>query len=162
MRRATEAQLRVVDPPLDDDLDDGLVEGATYPLVPAGEYLAYYVDHVCVELRQFRRSPRLFVRFRLTLAGEFTGIVLWRAYRVRRVLGRRRFIVGPRSLLTCMIWDVLGKPRRLDRISLRDLKGLLLRVRVRVVTQDSRQHPLPEGRRYSVIDQVLGKETVNR
>lgn len=140
------------------ELADGLVEGAAWPLVPDGNYLATYQGHDCLELRQFK-TPKVFIRFRLHDAGPHTGKVLFRAYRVRRILDGKRFVVGRRSDLLEMVCRVMGGARP-DRISLRELKRHLVRVRVRTVSQDARQRTLPEALRYSVVDDVLGKETL--
>ena len=140
-------------------LADGIVEGKAWPIVPDGEYLASYVGHDCMEVRQFRNAPKLFVRLRLYDAGEHSGKVLFRAYRVRRVIDGKRFALGARSDLLKMVCKVLGHRSRPDRISLRELKHHLLRVRTRTVTKDGDQRDLPRAMHYSVVDDILGRET---
>lgn len=141
------------------DLADGVVEGKAWPLVPDAVYLASYVDHDCLELAQFRRQPKVFIRFRLFDAGEHTGKVLFRAYRVKRRLDGKRFVVGGRSELLRMVCMVLNHRTRPDRISLRELTRHLLRVRTRTVLKDADQREMPAALRYSVIADVLGRET---
>lgn len=141
------------------DIADGVVEGKAWPLVPDGEYLASYQGHECVELKQFRLAPKVFIRLRLFDAGEHSGEVLFRAYRVKRRIDGRRFVVGRRSELMKMVCNVLNHRTRPDRISLRELKHHLLRIRTRTVTRDGDQRDLPAAMRYSVVDDILGKAT---
>lgn len=145
--------LRVVD-----DVPEGLVEGQQWPLIPDGEYLATYIDHQVVELRQFANAPRVFVHFKLYDAGEHTAKILYRAYRVSRRIDGRRFAVARKSDLLRMLARVMNLPagRRLDRISLRDLKPMLLRVKTRTVKADPKKRELPAALHYSVIDDVIG------
>lgn len=138
------------------DLHDGFVEGDAPPLVPDGEYQAVYIGHDVVELAQFHRAAKVFVRVRLHDAGAHTGTVLFRAYRVRRRIDSRRFVAGRRSEIVKMVARVLGQTGRPDRISLRDLKRHLLRVLVRTVTTDAKQRALPPSLHYSVIDTIVG------
>ncbi len=138
---------------------DGIVEGADWPLVPDAEYLAVYQGHDCIEMASFRGAPKVFIRFKLAEAGPHTGKTLFRAYRVRRRIDSKRFAVGPRSELLAMICRVMDPPTRQRQISLRDLKRHLVRVRTRTVIKDGRQRDVPAAMRYSVIDEILGKET---
>ena len=141
------------------ELADGIVEGKAWPLVPDAEYLATYQGHDCVELAQFRKAPKVFVRFKLYGAGEHTGKVLFRAYRVRRRIDGKRFVVGPKSHLLKMVCRVVNHRTRPDRVSLRELKHHLLRIRTRTVTKDADQRDLPAVLRYAVVADVLGRET---
>jgi hypothetical protein len=141
------------------DMADGVVEGKAWPLVPDAEYLATYIGHRCVEIPQFKGQAKLFIDLRLHDAGEHSGKVLFRAYRVRRRIDGRRFVVAPRSALLKMVCRVLDHRARPDRITLRPLKGCLLRIRTRTVTKDSEPRELPAALRYSVVADILGKET---
>jgi hypothetical protein len=141
------------------ELADCIIEGVDYPLVPDGEYLATYQGHECVELRQFRGAAKVFIRLRLVDAGVHTGKVLFRAYRVKRRIDSRRFVAGRRSHLVKDISRILDVPGRPDRISLSALRRHLLRIQTRTVTRDADQHDLPTGMRYSVVADILGKDT---
>ena len=141
------------------DLADGVVEGKAWPLVPDGEYLATYQGHECVELKQFRLAPKVFIRVKLFDAGEHTGKVLFRAYRVRRRIDGRRFVVGRQSHLLKMYCRVVNHRARPDRLNLRELKRHLLRVTTRTVTKDGEQHELPAALYYSVVADILRRET---
>ena len=147
-------RLRVVE----GEAADGIVEGRQWPLVPDGQYLAVYVGHDVVEMQQFKRQAKVFIHLRLIDAGEYTGRVLFRAYRVRRIVGRR-FIVGPRSDLLMMVCRILDHRARPDRISLQGLRHILVVVRTRTICTDRRQRQLPTTMHYSVVDEILGKET---
>lgn len=139
------------------DLADGIVEGTDWPLVPDGQYLATYQGHECVELKQFKLTPKVFIHLKLYDAGEHSGKVLYRAYRVKRRIDGKRFIVGRRSELLRMVCTVLYRTRP-DRISLRELKRHLLRIRTRTVTKDAKQRELPAALQYSVVDDILCRE----
>jgi hypothetical protein len=141
------------------DLADGIVEGREWPLVPDGEYLATYQGHECVELAQFRKAPKVFIRLRLFDAGEHSGKMLFRAYRVRRRIDSRRFVVGRRSHLLKMYYRIVEHRVRPDRLNLRELRHHLLRIRTRTVTIDGDQRDLPRALWYSVVADILGKET---
>jgi len=138
---------------------DGIVEGSIWPLVPDGRYLATYIDHDVVELAQFKKAAKVFIRLRLFDAGEHSGKVLFKAYRAKRRIDGKRFTVGARSELLKMVCRVISHRTRPDRISLRDLKHCLLQVSTRTVAKDGKQRELPEVLRYSVIDDILGKTT---
>jgi hypothetical protein len=141
------------------DLADGIVEGTDWPLVPDGEYLATYQGHECVELAQFKKAPKVFIRLRLYDADEHSGKVLFRAYRVRRRIDGRRFAVGRRSHLLKMYCRVVNHRARPDRLNLRELRHHLLRITTRTVTRDGEQRELPPALHYSVVADILRKET---
>jgi hypothetical protein len=141
------------------ELADGIVEGIAWPLVPDAEYLATYEGHEVVEMRQFGGAPKVFVRLRLVEAGPHTDKVLFRAYRVKKRIDSRRFVLGRRSDLLLMLSRVLDVQARPDRVSLGALKRHLLKVRTRTVMRDGEQRELPTALRYSVVADILRKET---
>lgn len=138
---------------------DGIVEGKADPLIPAGEYLAMFKDHRVVELRMFRGAPKVFIRFKLVDAGPHTGVVLYRAYRVKHRIDDRRFVVGRRSTLLAMMVRVLDLRNRPEHLDVRSLAHKLFTIRVRTVTHDAHQRPLPDALHYSVVDDVVRAET---
>lgn len=153
------------------DLADGIVEGTDWPLVPDGFYIAVYLRHVCIELREFNNAPRVFVHLRLIDPGEHYGKVLYRAYPVRAVrrtsgkpgapIHNGKFTLSRRSDLMKMLCRVLYQDlkTRPDRVSLRELKNHVLRIRTRTVKKDGRQRDLPPALHYSVVDDIIEKET---
>lgn len=54
---------------------------------------------------------------------------------------------------------LISRRVRHDRIPISDLKGLVLRVRVRDVKSDSKQQALDDINCYSVIEEIIGPET---
>jgi hypothetical protein len=61
---------------------------------------------------QFRKAPKVFIHLRLFDAGEHTGKVLFRAYRVKRRIDSPRFVVGPKSHLLKRVCRVLNARAR--------------------------------------------------
>lgn len=139
-------------------IEDGIVEGAQWPLVPDGEYVAKLIRH---ETANVFKTPKLFIHLEL-VESTHQGARVYAAYRVKRLIGQPgkngRFVISPRSELLIQLIQIYGQHRRLDRISLRALRHCLLRVRTRTVTTDYRQRPLPEALRYSVVAELIGIE----
>jgi hypothetical protein len=140
------------------ELDDGIVEGDQWPLVPHGIYVARLVRH---ETAIAFKTPKVYLHFEL-IGPTHQGARLYAAYRVRELVGARgkggRFKLGRRSELFVQVARLHDRTLRLDRVSLRALRQCLLQVRVRTVATDYRQRPLPEALRYSVIAELLGLE----
>jgi len=139
-------------------IDDGIIEGTWWPLVPDGEYVAKVIRH---ETAIVFKTPKLFIHFELVDPG-LQNVHLYAAYRIKRLTGKPgkngRFVISPRSELLFQLAQLYDRQIRLDRISLRALRNCLLRVRTRTVTNDYRQRSLPEALRYSVVAEVLGIE----
>lgn len=125
------------------------------PQIPEGEYQVVYIGH---ETSYMFKTPRVFVHFRV-VGGQYDGTVLYASYRVPALKGKPRksggFKLRNSSKLFREMVTLTGKKERPDRISLRGLKGALIRVKVRTVTQDSKQNPLPTPCRYSVVDKMI-------
>ncbi len=128
------------------------------PLLPEGEYQAYYLHHKTAFMFN---SGKVFLHFRIH-GGEHDGVRLYRAYRVKAIKGRPRkfgaFKLGHTHELYRQFVRMTGTRERADRIALPRLKGCLLRVGVRTVTKDSKQRGLPEALQYSVIGEMLAVE----
>jgi hypothetical protein len=141
------------------DSADGVVEGPDLPpRVPDGQYQGVYVRHDSIEQRQFAGAPKVYLWVRLYDAGEHTGKMLYRSFRVRRLIGHRGFAVGRRSDLLktyARLTEMPGHRPRTDRINLRDLRSMLLLVHTRTVVRDYRSRSLPEELRYSVVDEIF-------
>ncbi len=146
--------------PIQIPLDDVLIDGHTWPLLPEGEYLVAYTHH---ETALVFRTPKVFVHFRIVEPGPYFDTRLFRAYRTAESIGQLgkngRFKLKPRSeLYLTMCWLYQAQKIRPDRVSLRDLKQLRLRATVRTVNKDYKQRPLPENLHYSVLDEIKGIE----
>ena len=141
-------------------LSEIVVEGHQWPLVPDGQYQAVLIGHECTAVRQFANAAKLFLKLRLHEAGEHTGQVLYRAYRVKWIKDRRFGVArrGDLHKMMCRVLDVPEHRWRLDRLSLRHLRHMILRVNTRTVSKDYKGRPLPECMRYSVIDEIRGVE----
>lgn len=149
-----------ITPIRDVKLDDIVVEALDTSLLPEGQYQVAYQYH---ETKVVFNTPKVFVHFEVTDLGEHHGVKLFRAFRVSELIGKPGrngcFKLKKRSDLFLMLCHLYQNQRiRPDRISLRDLKGLILNVMVRTVTKDYRQKTLPEMLRYSVIGDVRGIE----
>ncbi len=141
-------------------LDDVLLDGRQWPLLPEGEYLVAYTLH---ETAVVFTTPKVFVHLRIVNPGPYFDQRLFRPYRTTELIGKPgkngRFTLKHRSeLYLTMCWLYQARKLRPDRMSLRDLNRLVLRVTVRTVTKDYKQRPLPESLHYSVVDLIKGIE----
>ena len=138
------------------DHDGELVDAP--PQIPEGEYLAVYTGH---DTNYMFTTPKVYVHFRIA-EGPHTGATLYASYRAKSLKGKRRrgggFTLGHSSKLFREMVSLNGKRERPDRISLRGLKGALIRVKVRTVTKDSKQQPLAPPCQYSIVDSMIGIE----
>lgn len=136
----------------------------TPPLIPPGEYEASYTHH---EVGTAFKQSKVYVWMQI-IRGEYTGIQLYRAYRVesfkrpRGKDGKKRkggsIKLRHSSELFRQWVKLTGEKERPDRIDLRRLKGCSVRIRVRTVTHDYDHKPLPRALQYSVIDQLISVE----
>lgn len=125
------------------------------PNVAPGVYSVAYINHATVNA--FHR-PKVYVRFRI-VEGPSTGVVLTRMYRVSAITGKpRRFgrFKASRGGDLFRDWVRLTEGRaRPDRIALTALRNCVVSARVRTVTVDYQQRPLPAGCQYAVIGELL-------
>jgi len=140
-------------------LDDGIVEGNLWPLLPDGTYVMQYLYHETVIAF---RIPKVILHMKIVEPGEHHGKRLIRAYRVKELIGKPRkwgrFKLTRHLELSLTFARLYDKHRRHDRISLRALGKVLLRVTTRTVTTDYRHRLSPEALRYSVIDELVAIE----
>jgi len=139
-------------------LDDGIIEGDQWPLVPDGEYVVRFLRH---DTATVFRTPKLFLRFEI-IGPTHAGALLYAAFRVKHLKGQPgkngRFVIHRGSDLVRQLATIHGWNMRLDRISLRSLRHCLLRVRTRTVEKDHKQRLKPEVLRYSVVDELRSIE----
>lgn len=140
-------------------IDDGEVEGTFWPLLPAGEYIATFTHHetaVVFKTKKHPGTPKVYMHFKIAKPPEYAGKHLYGAFRVTELLNQPgkngRFKLRPRSELYMMICKLYPRDVRPDRISLRALRPVLLKVNVKTVERDYLQRPLPENLRYSVVN----------
>jgi len=127
--------------------------------IPAGVYQATYLRH---ETAFIFKSPKVFIHFRIE-GGEYHGMKLYRAYRVKELRGKPRKGGGiklrhSQELYRQFVRMASNHVERPDRISLQRLRGCLIKISVRTVATDSRQRALPAALQYSVVDEMLSIE----
>jgi len=124
-------------------------------LLPEEWFEARYIGHATAFVFN---APKIFLHFEITQFGEHHGVRIFRAFRVRRLKGRPgpdgTFALHAGGELYTTLVHLLGVRSRSDRVTLRPLRTMLLRIRPRTVTTDYKQRPLPEHRRYSTIDAI--------
>ena len=102
----------------------------------------------------------MFLLFEIVEHGEYfeKQVRLPRPYRVRRVIApagpNGKFVLDGGGDMYRMLLRVLDMKQRRDRITLRALKHLPLRIVTRTVTKDRNGHDLPDLARYSVIEDI--------
>lgn len=140
-------------------LDDLIVEGNAWPLMPDGEYVMQYLYHETVIAF---RAPKVILHMQIVQPGEHYGKRLIRAYRVKELIGRPRkwgrFKLTRHQELFLTFARLYDKRLRHDRFSLRALTKVLLRATTRTVTTDYRQRLSPEVLYYSVVDELVSIE----
>lgn len=113
-----------------------------WPLVPDATYKA-----ICrrVEIRQTFRAQKCYLLFRIT-EGEHAGKEIFKAYNVRKPLGRKSYLFKD----LCRLLE-LPRNTRPHRVSPSELRGQLFTLTTRTVVRDYEGQPLPEGARYSTV-----------
>jgi hypothetical protein len=143
------------------DDDSVVVDYANQPpLVPDNEYQAVFVHY---ETAYIFRCPKVILWFKIVEPGEHFGKMVFRPYRVKAIKGKPRrgggIVLRRGSDCFKMLCRVLDLKLRPDRISLNGLRECVLRIRTRTVTKDYAQDSLPDWLQYSVVDDILRKET---
>jgi hypothetical protein len=130
------------------------------PLIPPGEFQAMYVHH---ETKFIYQCPKVFVWFRIVSPGPAFDAMVYRAYRVKALTTKQGkngvFKASRGSDIYYDLGHILKIRMRPDRVSATALRGVVCSVRVRTVTRDFKQRPIPAWGHYSVIDQLLRAET---
>ena len=141
----------------DADGDVFHVEGGERPLNAAGIYNAVYVRHDVSALAMVGGALKLFVHLRIVDPGEAFGVILFRAFNMKR--SKRGFTVGKGSDLYPTVGLLLPAGYRVhrDRLSIREaFGGRIVRISVCTVTNDRKQKKQAEP--YSVVREVLKPE----
>ena len=133
------------------------------PIIAPGTYEAVYVHH---ETKYIFQSPKVFVWFRIVSPGPAFDVLVYRAYRARALTTKAGryggFKVARGSDIYHDLGRILNTRVRPDRVSAIVLRGAVYRIKVRTVTKDHKQRPIPEWGQYSVVDQLLHSETVTK
>lgn len=148
---------RRLKPGAEQDNGQGSIEGERPVLIDPGIYDLTFQYHRTLYL--FGRAPKLCCYFKIITQGKYFGITLCRYYNVKTLASKARkggaFKVGWHSDFVREYTAVFGLPSRPDRISTETYKTAIVRGRVGIVVTDSRQRPIPEPLRYSVITELL-------
>jgi hypothetical protein len=141
--------------------DDVAVDVSAYkPHVPDGDYSAILIGH---DTAFIFRTAKAILRFRIATPGPQCGIELFKAYRVWKLRSKPgrggQIALRPTNELFVDLVRLLQIKQRPDRISLRDLQGIVWRITTRTVTKDYQQRPIPDFLQYSVIDRIIEAET---
>jgi hypothetical protein len=149
------ARLRAIQARVSDSEDPSVDVEGFKALLPEGSYEAVYLGH---QTALVFHTPKVFLRFRITQHGPYNGVEVFRAFRVRALKGRPApnggFTLHAGGELYSTLVRLLDVRNRADRVTLRPLRAMLFRIRLRTVTTDYRQRPLPEHNRYSTIDEI--------
>lgn len=125
------------------------------PVVPDGSYEAKFLWH---ETAVVFGVPKVFLHFEIVQPGPCFGARLFRAFRVRKIVGKPgkggRFAAHAGGDLFAVMTRLLDLKLRQDRIGFSSLRQMLFRVTTRTVTRNQRQRAIPEAARYSVVDQI--------
>ena len=140
--------------PNDDD-DVCAVDGFK-PLLPEGSWFeARFDDHSTAIIFA---AHKVFWEFTIIEPGEWFEHKLFRAFRVRKVIGRPgkrgKFVLAAGGDMYQTLVRLLDVNQRADRITLRPLRAMLFRIKTRTVRTNHRQQPIPEHLQYSVIDSI--------
>jgi hypothetical protein len=126
------------------------LEGEPPALVPPGEYELRF-DYFETKI-MFKRAAKLVLWFTVISVGPH--------YNVTRIIGKPqrngRFKVGFRSDFLREYARLFRTPTRLDRISMSEFTRHIIVGRVRTVTEGHDQKAIPEGLRYSVLQELTG------
>lgn len=139
-----------------DQEDDGVAIEGFKPLLPEGKWLeARFDGHATATIFG---AQKVFWEFTVTEPGEDFEKKLFRAFRVRKVIGRPgkngKFVLAAGGEMYQTLVRLLDVKLRKDRISLRPLQTMLFRVRTRTVKVNHKQEPLADHAQYSVIDAI--------
>ena len=129
------------------------------PLIKPGEYSLGFDHH---ETQRLWNQPKLILWFTVLSDGEYHGIKLRRFYNVRSLIGKpgRDGKYRPSGWSSDLIREyahLFGSipDDRLDRLSLKPFKDVIITGEVKTVSRDSRKRGIPAYVQYSVIERLI-------
>ena len=139
------------------DAEDDAVEVQGFkPLLPEGKWFEARFDGHSTAI--IFAASKVFWEFTIIEPGDWYEQKLFRAFRVQKVIGRPakngKFVLKAGGEMYQTLCRLLEVKQRTDRISLGALMHMVFRIRTRTVLINSKQEPLPEHARYSVIDAI--------
>jgi hypothetical protein len=135
------------------------LDGEAPALVPPGQYELRF-DYFETKII-FKSAAKLILWFTVISMGpHFDTAKLARFYNVTKIIGKAqrngRFKVGFRSDFLREYARLFRTPTRLDRISMTAFGNHIIIGRARTVTRGHDQREIPEGLRYSVLEELTG------
>lgn len=155
--RDANGSARVRAPQRDHDDDDDVVAVDGFkPLLPEGQWFeARFVGHATAIIFA---THKVFWEFQIVEPGDWFEQRLFRAFRVRKVIGRPakqgKFVLAAGGDMYATLVRLLDVKQRADRITLRPLKHMLFRIKTRTVRTNREHEPIPEHAQYSVVDKI--------
>jgi len=103
----------------------------------------------------YGKAPKLILVFRILTEGSYYGYHIYRCYNIKGLTKRNEIIPkGWHSDYVREYSRLFGAPRKLKDIGVRQYKNKVFVGNVRTVEKDSKQRPLPDDMKYSVIDEL--------
>lgn len=139
--------------------DDGPTFGVEpQTVVEPGVYRLAFVSNRTALL--YQRAAKLALRFRIIDQGEHFEKELDRWYNVKRLIGKPgkggRFQVGAHcDFLREYLSLFPDQMKRLDRMSFKPFRSVIITGRIDTVTHNKKQQPLPPPLQYSIIRELL-------
>ncbi|NDC32775.1 MAG: hypothetical protein EBZ63_03585 [Burkholderiaceae bacterium] len=136
--------------------DEFVIDWGNSVLIPDGEYQAVYVSHAT---SNGSYGPKVKITFRIVSLGPHFENLIDAWYNVKGLgtkKGKRgKIILSRHSKLTYELVKLFHRKQRPERLSPEMLKGHIVMIKVRTVTQNSKQKSLPEPLRYSTVDSMV-------
>lgn len=136
--------------------DEFLIDWGDLPNIPEGIYEAVYVRH---QTHHLTFGPKVEIVFRITSFGPYNGALISGWYNVKKLKSKPSkgggIVLSRHSKLVNELFRVLDSQVKLRKLSLVQLKPLLLKIKVRTVKTNSRQKELHKTLQYSVVDSIL-------
>ena len=137
--------------------DDIAIDWCNHILIPEGEYKAVYVSH---HTTNGTFGPKLKITFRIVSQGTYFESLIDGWYNLKgtgeKVGKRGRIIASKHSDFVREMLNIFQQKTRVDRISPAQLKGYIVVIKVRTVTQNGRQKKLSGVLQYSTVDSMVG------
>ena len=140
-------------------MGDIIIDSDARILIEPGVYTAVLTHHETNNVA-FKGQPKVYLRFVLIDPGVM-GTKLYAAFNVKEILGKpgRNGRIRLTHRQDLMLQLARLQPNlRADRISLKPLHNREMKVQVRTVTSDSKQRPLPDSLKYSVVSDLISLE----
>lgn len=136
--------------------DDLIIDWGNLIYIPEGLYEAVYVSH---ETLQRNWGAKVKITFRITSFGSYHGQLIDAWYNSKPLESKpgkgKKPIISRHSKLTTELLKVLDIKERVNRLSIRQLSGKIIQIKVRTVHENSRQRKYTEPQKYSIVDSMV-------